>query len=279
MGVMNSVKTAVLLAGLAGLAMLIGSQFGQGGLYIGLIISLVMVFGSYWFSDKLAIASARAQPVTEAQLPEYYAIMRELTAQAQIPMPALYVTPENQPNAFATGRNPSHAAVAVTQGLIQLMPWDEIRGVLAHEISHIRNRDILTSSVAAAVATFITFGARMAAWGAMFAGGRGNDRDRNPIGELLLLILAPLAAALIQMAISRSREFAADASAAKLIGSGEPLARALQRLDGYTRQIPSRVDPSQAAAYIANPLAAGGIRALFATHPPMDERIARLREM
>lgn len=275
----NSVKTAALLAGMAGLAMFIGSRFGQGGLYIGLVVSLAMVFGSYWFSDKLAIASARAQPVTEAQLPEYYAIMRELTTQADIPMPALYVTPEQQPNAFATGRNPSHAAVAVTQGLIQLMPWDEIRGVLAHEISHVRNRDILTSSVAAAVATFITFGARMAAWGAMFAGGRGDNRDRNPIADLLLVVLAPLAASVIQMAISRSREYGADASAAKLLGTGEPLARALERLDGYTRQIPSRVDPSQAAAYIANPLAPGGFRALFATHPPMDERIARLRAM
>lgn len=275
----NSVKTAALLAGMAGLAMFIGSRFGQGGLYIGLVVSLLMVFGSYWYSDKLAIASARAQPVTEAQLPEYYAIMRELTTLAEIPMPALYVTPEQQPNAFATGRNPSHAAVAVTQGLIQLMPWDEIRGVLAHEISHVRNRDILTSSVAAAVATFITFAARMAAWSAMFAGGRGDNRDRNPIGDLLLVVLAPLAASVIQMAISRSREYGADASAAKLLGTGEPLARALERLDGYTRQIPSRVDPSQAAAYIANPLGPGGLRSLFATHPPMEERIARLRSM
>jgi heat shock protein HtpX len=277
---LNNLKTAGLLAGLAGIAMLIGSAWGRGGLYIGFGISLVMIVGSYWFSDKIAIASARAVPVTAAQMPEYYAVMTELTTRAEIPMPKLYVTPNPQPNAFATGRNPHHAAVAVTQGLLQALSWDEIRGVLAHEIGHVKNRDILTGSVAAAIATFITFAARIAMWGAMFGGmgGSSNDRDRNPIAELLLVVLGPIAAMIIQMAISRSREYAADASAARLIGTGEPLASALSKLNGYASRIPSGVDPAQAQAYIVNPLAGGGLRSLFATHPPVEERIRRLRD-
>lgn len=276
----NNLKTVGLLAGLAGLAMLIGSGWGKGGLFIGFGISLVMIAGSYWFSDKLAIASARAVPVTEQQLPQYYAVMRELCAAADMPMPRLYVTPNPQPNAFATGRNPKNAAVAVTEGLLQALTWEEIRGVLAHELAHVRNRDILTGSVAAAIASFITFAARMAAFGAMFGGmgGSNNDRDRNPIGELLLMVLGPIAAMVIQMAISRSREFAADASAAKLIGTGEPLASALSKLNSYAARIPSGVNPAQAQAYIVNPLAGGGLRAMFSTHPPVEERIRRLRD-
>lgn len=276
---LNNIKTAVLLAALAGVAMAIGSAWGRNGLWIGFGISLVMIMGSYWFSDKLAIASARAVPVSEQELPQLYATVRDICTRADLPMPRLYVTPEAQPNAFATGRNPHHAAVAVTQGLLQALNWDEIRGVLAHEMSHVKNRDILTGSVAAAIASFITFAARMAMWGAMFGGYGGDSRDRNnnALGQIALMILGPVAALVIQMAISRSREFQADASAARLLGTGEPLASALSKLDGYAHQIPSHVDPAQAQAYIVNPLSKGGLRALFSTHPPIEERIDRLR--
>ena len=251
----NTAKTTVLLAGLAGLILWIGSFWGQGGLTIAVIIALVMVGGSYWFSDKLAIRSARAQELEPHQLPEYWTIMRELTELSSLPMPRLYISPDPQPNAFATGRNPSHAAVCVTEGLVRSLSWYEIRGVLAHEMAHIRNRDILIGSVAAAVATAITFAARMAQFALIFGGGGGRDNDRNPIGELLLLFLAPVAAMLLQMAISRSREYQADRTAARMIGDGEPLAQALAKLDVASKTVPSLADPNQAQMYIANPLA------------------------
>lgn len=275
----NTAKTAVLLAGLGGLLVLIGGGIGGGsGAFIGLTIGLVFVGGSYWFSDKLAIKAARAVPANEAQMPEYFAVMRELTQLADMPMPALYVTPDHQPNAFATGRNPNHAAVAVTQGLVQALSWDEIRGVLAHELAHVRNRDILIGSVAAAIAMGITFIARMAMWGAMFGGGR-NDDDNNPIALLATAMLAPIAAGLLQMAISRSREFGADRSAARLIGTGEPLARALEKLEAYSQRVPMDVNPAQASAYIVNPLTGNKAQFanLFRTHPVTADRIARLR--
>ncbi|WP_419921439.1 M48 family metalloprotease [Candidatus Poriferisodalis sp.] len=276
----NTAKTTVLLAGLAGLILWIGSFWGQGGLTIAVIIALVMVGGSYWFSDKLAIRSARAQELEPHQLPEYWTIMRELTELSSLPMPRLYISPDPQPNAFATGRNPSHAAVCVTEGLVRSLSWYEIRGVLAHEMAHIRNRDILIGSVAAAVATAITFAARMAQFALIFGGGGGRDNDRNPIGELLLLFLAPVAAMLLQMAISRSREYQADRTAARMIGDGEPLAQALAKLDVASKTVPSLADPNQAQMYIANPLASRrmGWKGLFTTHPPMDERIRRLRD-
>ncbi len=276
----NTFKTFVLLAALGGLILGIGSFFGQGGLIIALVIALLLVGGSYWFSDKIAIKTARAQPVTEAEAPEYYRIVRELTTAAGMPMPKLYVTPDAQPNAFATGRNPHHAAVAVTQGIVNLLGWsDELRGVLAHEISHVGNRDILIGSVAAAVAMGITFVARMAMWGAMFGGG-GDDENANPIAILALALLAPLAAAVIQMALSRSREFEADRSGARLIHDGEPLARALAMLEQGAKAIPMAVDPSQASKYIVNPFTGRKVQFanLFSTHPPMEERIARLRK-
>ncbi len=272
----NNLKTFVLLAVLGGLMIGIGGLWGSGGALIGLAIGIVFVGGSYWFSDKLAIKAARAQPVTEAEMPEYYAIVRDLSARADMPMPRLYVSPEAQPNAFATGRNPDNAAVAVTQGILQVLTWEELRGVLAHEISHVKNRDILIGSVAAAVAMGITFLARMAMWGGMFFGGR--DNNGGIIGVLAMAILAPIAAMLLQMALSRSREYEADHSGAELLGTGEPLARALAKIEAYAKQVPMDVDPAQATAYIINPFTGRRVQFanLFMSHPPTEERIARL---
>jgi heat shock protein HtpX len=277
----NTLKTTVLLAGLGGLLMALGSLFGQGGLTIGFILAVITVGGSYWFSDKLALRSARAQPANEAEMPQYFGIVRDLAQRANMPMPRLYVTPDPQPNAFATGRNPQHAAVAVTAGILQALSWDELRGVLAHELSHVRNRDILIGSVAAAVATVITFAARMAMWGAIFGGGgSGDDEGENPLAFLATIILAPVAAMLLQMALSRSREYQADTTGAKLIGDGEPLARALEKLHFYSQRVPSHVNPAQAQAYIVNPLSGRKVAfaSWFSTHPPAEERIRRLRE-
>ena len=273
----NGVKTAVLLAALAGIIMLFGSFFGRGGLTIAFLISLVMIGGSYFFSDKLAIRSARAVEVTREQVPQYYEIMDELTQLTGMPMPKLYVSPEQQPNAFATGRGPSHAAVCVTEGLLRTLSWGEIRGVLAHELAHIRNRDILTGSVAAMIATTISYAANMAMWGGLT--GRRRNEDGNPIIMLAFAILAPMAAGMIQMAISRSREFEADRTAARMLDDGEPLASALEKLHGYAQQIPSSVPPPQASHYIVNPLANRKVSFsnLFATHPQAETRIAKLR--
>jgi heat shock protein HtpX len=274
----NYAKTAVLLAGIGGLLIVLGGIFGgRGGMFIGLGLGLVVVGVSYWKSDALAIRAARAVPVTEAEMPEYYAVVRELCQKADMPMPKLYVSPEMQPNAFATGRNPEHAAVAVTQGILQVLDWDELRGVLAHEISHVRNRDILISSVAAAVAMGITVLATMARFAAFFGGG--NDRDReNPLALLAMAIFAPVAAGLMQAALSRTREFEADHSGKELIGDGEPLARALRKIDASAKQVPMNIDPAHAQAYIINPLSGRQMQFanLFRSHPPTEERIRRL---
>jgi len=274
----NNAKTFVLLAGLGGLLMGIGSFWGQGGLIIGLAIGLVFVGGSYWFSDKIAVKAAGAKPVTEQEAPGLYAMVRDLTQQSGMPMPKLYVSPAAQPNAFATGRNPRHAAVAVTEGILQALDEDELRGVLAHELSHVRNRDILIGSVAAAVAMGITFVARIAMWGAIFGGGRDDDNG-NIFGLLALTILAPLAAMLLQMALSRAREYEADHDGAELLGTGEPLARALEKIEAYAKRVPMNVNPAQATAYIINPLTGRKVNfaGLFQTHPPTAERVARLR--
>jgi heat shock protein HtpX len=277
----NNLKTAVLLAAIGGLMIVVGGAIGgSGGAAIGLGIGAVFVGGSYWFSDKLAIRAAHAVEVTEEQMPRYFAIVRDLSQRASMPMPKLYVSPDPQPNAFATGRNPHHAAVCVNQGILDVLTWEELQGVLAHEISHVHNRDVLISSVAAAVAMGITFLARMAMFGAMFGGGGGDrDRDNNIFGMLALAVLAPVAAMLLQMALSRSREYEADRSGARLLGTGDPLARALEKLERGVHAIPSRVDPAHASAYIANPLAGQRIqfKNLWSTHPPMDDRVARLR--
>jgi heat shock protein HtpX len=272
----NTLKTTVLLAGLGGLMIAIGSLFGSGGAIIGLLAGLVFVGGSYWFSDKIAIKAARAQPVTEAEMPEYYAVMRELTQVAGMPMPQLYVTPDLQPNAFATGRSPEHAAVAVTQGLLRILDRRELRGVLAHELSHVANRDILISSVAASIAMGITLIASLLRFTAIF-GGR-ND-DKNPIALLGMAILAPIAAGLLQMALSRSREFEADRTGAALTGDGDALESALLKLEATAQQVPMDIDPAHAQAFIVNPLT--GRRMSFAnlwrSHPPTEDRVARLR--
>ncbi|HTW10085.1 MAG TPA: zinc metalloprotease HtpX [Acidimicrobiales bacterium] len=277
----NNFKTAILLALLGALCLGIGAFFGGTGLVIGLVVGLLFVGGSYWFSDSIAIRAARAVPVPEAQVPQYYAIVRELTTKANLPMPRLYVSPAAQPNAFATGRNPRHAAVAVTSGILQVCSWSELRGVLAHEISHVRNRDILTSSVAAAVALGITFVARMFAYTALFFPGAGGGRrdDDNIFGLLAMMIFAPLAATMLQLALSRSREYEADRDGARLIGDGEPLASALQKLDAMSGRVPMAVPREMAGLFIVNPLR--GRRVAFAKwfsdHPPTQQRIARLR--
>ena len=275
----NVFKTYILLAAIGGLLVVVGSAVGgSNGAAIGAVIGLGFVGFSYWNSDKLAIRAARAVPVSEQEMPEYYAVVRDLTQRAGIPMPRLYLSPSPQPNAFATGRNPDHAAVAVTQGMLQILDWDELRGVLAHEIMHIGNRDILIGSVAAAVATIISYISIVARWGMIFAGGR--DRDSNPFALLFAALVAPIAAAILQMALSRSREFEADRTGARLIGDGEPLARALIKLEQGARTIPMEIDPAHAQAFIVNPLT--GRRAAFAnlfrTHPTTEDRVRRLRE-
>ena len=277
----NMIKTYVLLAALGGLLILGGQLLWEGtGAIIGLAIGLVFVGGSYWFSDKIAIAASRAKPVAEQEAPELYSIVRELCASAQMPMPRLYMTPDPQPNAFATGRNDKRAVVAVTQGILQVLNKDEVRGVLAHELAHVRNRDILISSVAAAIAMGITFLARMVMWGAMFGGGGSDDEGGgNIFGLLAMALLAPIAAFMIQMAVSRSREFEADRVAAGMIGQGEPLARALEKLHETAKRVPMNVNPAQSPMYIVNPFTGRKVAfaGLFSTHPPAEERIARLR--
>ncbi|HVM51599.1 MAG TPA: zinc metalloprotease HtpX [Acidimicrobiales bacterium] len=275
----NYAKTAVLLAGIGGIMIVLGGLFGgRTGMFIGLALGLAFVGFSYWNSDKLAIRAAKAVPADEAEMPEYFAIVRELAAKSGIPMPRLYISPEMQPNAFATGRNPEHAAVAVTQGILRVLTWEELRGVLAHELGHVKNRDILISSVAAAVAMGITVIATMARFAAIF-GGRGNDRDGgNVFAMLAMAILAPLAAGILQAALSRTREFEADATGKALIGDGAPLASALAKIEAAATRVPMDIDPAHAQAFIVNPLTGRKVQFanLFRTHPPTEERIARL---
>jgi heat shock protein HtpX len=283
-------KTTVLLAALGGLIVTVAGLLGggsSGAVMIGVVIALVMVGGSYWFSDKLALKSAKAVVITENDAPEFYRMVQSLAQRANMPMPRVAISPAEQPNAFATGRGPNNAVVCATQGLLRSMPADELEGVMAHELMHVRNRDILIGSVAAAVATAISAIAQMAYFAALFGGGRDDEDRPNPIALLLISMLAPISASLIQMAISRSREFEADRSAAELLGSGQSLARALQRIEQAASRTPMQVAPAQAQAYIHNPLAEFGqrrtggvnISKLFSTHPSTDERIRRLLEI
>jgi heat shock protein HtpX len=274
---MNSVKTAMLLGLLTGLLLVVGYFLGgQQGMLLALIFSAVMNFVAYFFSDKIALAAFRAQPVTEAEAPKLYAIVQRLASKAAIPMPRLYVVQSPALNAFATGRNPQHAAVAATTGILQAMSDEELEGVLGHEISHVLNRDILTSSIAATLAGALTFATRFA-W---VGGARSDRRGGNPLA-LLMVILAPIAAMLIQMAVSRSREYAADSSGAKLLGDPRPLASALEKLGSAAGRVPLQgASPTNAHLCIVNPFAGlGGLAALFSTHPPIQERIQRLLTM
>ncbi len=286
----NTMKTTVLLAGMGGLIVGIASILGGGSstsVMIGLALALLMVGGSYWFSDKLALKSAGAQVITEADAPEFYNMVRRLTEKANMPMPKVAISPNAQPNAFATGRNPRNAVVCATAGLMQSMPADELEGVMAHELMHVKHRDILIGSVAAAIATAISSIAQMAMFAGMFGGGRDDEDRPNPLAILLISLVAPMAAGVMQMAVSRSREYEADRGAAELIGSGEPLARALERIEALAQRIPMKVAPAQAQAYIHNPLSefsgrrGGGlnIAKLFSTHPPTEERVRLLRAM
>jgi heat shock protein HtpX len=284
----NNLKTLVLMAVLGALFVAVGEWVGgTNGAIIALVIAGGLNFLVYFFSDKIALASAGAKPVEESQAPEVYAIVRSLTQRENLPMPRIYLIPSNQPNAFATGRSPRHAAVAVTAGILQLMDRQELEGVLAHELSHVRNRDVLIASIAATVAAALSFLVRMAFWGGL---GAGRDRRQSDpftmIVGLLSIILAPLAAMVIQLAISRSREFEADHSGAEMTGSPLALASALQKLEAGTSRVPLPVNPSTAQLFIADPLKAlrarggtGGLARLFSTHPPIPERVARLNAM
>jgi heat shock protein HtpX len=277
---MNTFKSTLLLVVLTLFLILIGDYFGgQNGMVLAFLLSVVFNFATYFFSDKIALKMYNAQPVTREQLPRAYAAVERLTAKQGLPMPKIYVLPTESPNAFATGRNPQHASVAVTHGILQLLDDEELEGVLAHELGHVKNRDILTSSIAATLAGAITMVARMGYWAALFGGGGGRDREREGggLGALLMIIVAPIAASLIQLAISRSREYEADATGAATTGNPYALARALQKLEAYSKKIPMEASPSNAHLFIVAPLlGSGGIASLFATHPPMKERIRRL---
>lgn len=272
----NRVKTWILIAALAGLFVAVGAWIGGAqGATIALALGLAFNFAMYWWSDRIAIAATRSRPVTEADAPEIYSIVGELAGEANAPMPRIYVSEMAQPNAFATGRSPDHAAVSVTRGILQILDRRELRGVLAHELSHVLNRDILVSSIASAIGTAFTYLAYMV----LFFGG---DDDENPLGMvgfLLVWILAPLAAGLIQMAVSRSREYQADESGAVLSQDPEALASALTKLEAASRQVPAQVNPAQAHLFIVNPLRGGGISGLFSTHPSTTDRVRRLREL
>jgi heat shock protein HtpX len=275
----NAFKTVALLGLLTGFILFLGDYFaGQNGLVLALGLAGVMNFVSYFFSDKIALAVYRAQPVTREQLPRAYDIVQRLTQRVGIPMPKIYVIPTDSPNAFATGRNPAHASVAVTEGILNLLTDEELEGVLAHELGHVKNRDILISSVAATLAGAITMLARMAWWTGMF-GGYGSDREERRgggLGALFMMILAPIAAMLIQMAISRSREYQADATGAHFTGDPYALASALKKLDAYSRRVPMQASPSTAHLFIVQPLLGINFANLFSTHPPIAKRIERL---
>jgi heat shock protein HtpX len=278
---MNTFKSTLLLVVLTLFLIFVGDWVGgRNGMMLAFVLSVVFNFGTYFFSDKLALRMYNAQPVTREDLPRAYAAVERLTAKQGLPMPKIYMLPTESPNAFATGRNPKHASVAVTRGILQLLDDEELEGVLAHELGHVRNRDILTSSIAATLAGAITMVARMGFWASLFGGGGGGrDRDRGGGGmsALFMIILAPIAASLIQLAISRSREYEADATGAAVTGNPYALARALQKLDEYSKRIPMQASPSTAHLFIVAPLlGSGGFGNLFSTHPPMKERIQRL---
>ena len=283
---MNTLKSVILLAALSGLLIVIGGYIGgQGGATIALGIAIVMNFVSYWWSDKIVLSMYKGKEVKYEDAPELYGDIQELAQNAGLPMPKVYITPQEQPNAFATGRNPDHAAVAVTQGILRLLSRDELKGVLAHELAHVKHRDILIGSIAATIATAITYLAYMAQFAAIFGGGGGGGRERggNPLGLLAMALLAPLAAGVIRMAISRTREYGADKGGAEICGNPLSLANALRKLGAASHRIPLQVSEQAADStshmLIASPLSGKGLASLFSTHPPMEERIRRLEAM
>jgi heat shock protein HtpX len=271
-----ALRTTILLASLTGLLVVIGALIGgpqMALIFLGL--AAVLNMGAYWFSDRIALAMSRAKPIEESEAPRLYQIVRELTTRADIPMPRLYMIPQDQPNAFATGRSPKHSAVAVTRGITKLLSEDELRGVLAHELAHVRNRDILITSVAATIGGAITYLGYMLLW-------FGGEDDESPLGliaSLALVILAPIAAMIIQLAISRQREYSADATGAEISGNPESLASALLRLDEGAKAIPMQVNQASEPLYIVKPFSGGGLARMFSTHPPIEERVRRLRQM
>ena len=275
----NGLKTALLLGLLSGVLLVIGQVFGgANGMLIGLIIAIVMNFGSYWFSDKLVLRMYHAQEVGPGH--RLFGIVERLSRQAMLPMPKVYVIPDPSPNAFATGRNPDHAAVAATEGILQILSDNELEGVIAHELAHVKHRDILISSVAATLAAVIMFAARSAHWAMMFGGygGRGDGRDRgnNPIALLATIILAPIAAMLIQLWISRTREYSADAGGAQIAGNPYGLADALRKIDAVSKRVPLNANPATAHMFIVKPFLGGGLASLFSSHPPTEDRIRAL---
>ena len=273
----NNLKTVLLLGLLTGIILFIGSFWGQQGLTIALVMSIAMNFASYFFSDKIALSMYHAQPVEREQAPQIYRILDFLCARNGIPMPKVYIVPDESPNAFATGRNPQHASVAITEGARRLLNEEEITGVLAHELAHVKNRDILISSVAATLAGIIMWVANMARFAAIFGGGRDRDDEGGGgLGGLVTIIVAPIAAMLIQMWISRTREYQADASAAETAGSPRGLASALQKLENYSKRIPMDASPSTAHMFIMHPFSGRSLMNLFSTHPPTQKRIERL---
>ncbi|MCL5126580.1 MAG: zinc metalloprotease HtpX [Deltaproteobacteria bacterium] len=275
---MNRLKTVILLAALGGLLVILGGYFGgKNGATIALVIALAMNFGSYWFSDKIVLAMYHAQEISESEAPDLYRLIRDLTRNAGLPMPKVYIIPDDSPNAFATGRNPDHAAVAVTEGILKLLNRDELAGVIGHELGHVKNRDILIQTIAATIGTAITY---LAQFGFFFGGRSDEDRGGGSLaGSLLMMILAPLAAAIIQMAISRSREYIADETGAQICGHPLWLASALGKLQRGAEAIPMNAEQATAHMFIVNPFFGGGLSNLFSTHPPIEQRIDRLEKM
>ena len=278
----NTVKTALLLGALTGLLMLVGGLIGgNGGVLIAFVFAIILNFGSYWFSDKIVLKMYKAQEVSESSAPDLHYIVRNLAMKASLPMPRVFIIPEDTPNAFATGRNEAHAVVAVTEGIMRILTKEELEGVIAHELSHIKNKDMLISSIAATIAGAISMLATMAQWAAIFGGGRSSDDDNGGgiIGLIAMAIFAPLAASVIQMSISRSREYLADAGGASITKNPYGLASALEKLTKASQIIPMDAKPSTAHLFIVNPLSGKAFMNLFSTHPPLEERIARLRSM
>jgi heat shock protein HtpX len=280
---MNTLRTFVLMAGLTALMVVLGNAFGgQSGMFIAFGLAMVMNFGSYWFSDKIVLRMYNGREVSEREAPELHSMVRTLALRAGLPMPKVYLIAGEQPNAFATGRDPEHAAVAVTDGIMRMLSREELSGVIGHELAHIKNRDILIGTVAATMAGAISMLAHMAQWAMIFGGGRSSDDDEgsSPIAGLLMIILAPIAAMLIQMAISRSREYIADEDGARIAGNSRYLSGALRKLHNAAHQIPMQANPATAHLFIVSPLSGlGGLAGLFSTHPPMEKRIEKLESL